>query len=296
VIRENPTLRAVITEARAQLERAGVDSPALSAEILAAHTLGMRRLDVLVHPNKVLTPAEAVAVQVAITRRAAGEPVAYILGEKEFYGLDFTVSSAVLVPRPETEHIVEDVEAHFAADAPLRFADLGTGSGCLAVTVAHLFANARGVALDMSADALAVARANAVRHGVADRVAFVRGDFAQPFAAAGSLDLVVSNPPYVSEAEYRELDPEVSQFEPRTALVPDGHVESDGLECVRALLPQVARALRPGGLFLMEFGWTQGEAVRRIVEGQGAFSSVTIRRDLAGKDRYVLALRSEKCV
>lgn len=285
------TLRGLVDEAKAQLELRGVDSPALSAEILAAHTLGMRRLDIMVHGDRPLTFEQVAKVREIVARRAAGEPVAYLLGEKEFFGLDFNVSPAVLVPRPETELIVEDVQSLFEVSQAFTFADLGTGSGCLAVTIATLFPNAKALAVDMSEAAIEVARSNAVRHGVADRVMFLRADFGLPFVQDSSLDLVVSNPPYVSSKEYAELSPEVASYEPVTALVPQteaGH--SDGLESVRALTPHVGRALRSGGAFLMEFGWKQGDAVRSIVSlPESGFEDVEIRRDLEQRDRYVFA-------
>nr|WP_209280201.1 peptide chain release factor N(5)-glutamine methyltransferase [Desulfobaculum xiamenense] len=290
-------MRDLVNECRVELERQGVDSPALSAEILAAHALGMRRLDIVVHANRELSAEQVAAVRALVSRRAAGEPVAYILGEKEFYGLDFAVSPAVLVPRPETELIVEEVERLFSPCDAFTFADFGTGSGCLAVTIASLFPKARGIAVDMSAVALAVAAANARRHGVADRLCFVRADFGRAVVADGSLDLIVANPPYVSAAEYAEVSREVADHEPHSALVPavgEG-VLSNGLESVRALAPRAAVALRPGGHLLMEFGWKQGVAVRDILlspEG-GAFSRAEVRTDLAGLDRYVLADTAE---
>lgn len=216
-----PTIAELLAEADARLREAGVDSPRLSAQILAAHALGCDRVRLVVDARRVLGAGEAARVRELVARRAAGEPVAYILGEKEFYGLDFAVSPAVLVPRPETEHLIEEAERRLGRDAAIRFADLGTGSGCIAVTLAVRFGGARGLALDRSAAALDVARANARRHGVDGRLQFLRGDMGGVWARPGSLDLVVSNPPYVSEAEYRTVSFEVADYEPRSALVPD---------------------------------------------------------------------------
>ena len=276
-----PTIAELLAEADALLREAGVDSPRLSAQILAAHALGCDRVRLVVDARRVLGAGEAAGVRALVARRAAGEPVAYILGEKEFFGLDFAVSPAVLVPRPETEHLIEEAERRLGRDAAISFADLGTGSGCIAVTLAVRFEGARGLALDRSAAALDVARGNALRHGVDGRLQFLRGDMGGVWARPASLDLVVSNPPYVSEAEYRTVGFEVADYEPRSALVPDmggtsgkegGEAsgdapavagKSDGLECYRALTPRAAEALRPGGLLLLEIGWDQGRSVPR---------------------------------
>lgn len=284
------TVRDCVAQARARLEQAGVDSPALSAEILTAHVLGMRRLDILVHADKAVAAPDLARIQECVERRAAGEPVAYLLGEKEFFGYDFYVDRFTLVPRPETELLIEAVQSIFPRDAAFQFADLGTGSGCIAVTLALEFPGAQGCALDLSEGALAVAQKNAERHGVASRVEMRHADFGSDFAPEASLDLIVSNPPYVSEDEYAEVSVEVADFEPKTALVPaEGEGRSDGLECVRRLAPHVARLLRPGGWFLMEYGWKQGPAVAEILGAVSEFQTVKICKDLAGLDRYVVA-------
>lgn len=289
------TVGALLHEAEALLAAAGVDSPRLSAQVLAAHALGLERHDLLLSRARALTPAEAARARALMRRRAGGEPVAYITGCREFYGLDFEVGPAVLVPRPETEHLLEQAEALFSRDAALVFADLGTGSGCLAVTLARRFPAARGLALDASAAALAVAGGNARRHGVAGRLLLLRADFGRPFAAPGALDLVLANPPYVSQADYLHTPAEVRDFEPRSALVPAVPAAggaADGLECYRALAPRAAEALRPGGILLAEIGCEQGAAVRAIVDGCGVFADVRVLPDLAGLDRVVAARRA----
>lgn len=264
---------------------AGVDSPRLSAELLAAHALGCSRLSLNLERGRTLSDAEFYAVDALVSRREAGEPVAYILGSKEFYGLDFAVSSAVLIPRPETEHIVEAVEETYSKDFPLLFADLGTGSGILAVTVASLFPLARGTAVDISADALKVARANAAAHRVGDRISFHLLDFTKEIPE-GEFDLVLSNPPYVTEIEFEEASREVTGFEPTGALVSG----ADGLNHIRSMLPGVVAMLKPGGRFFMEIGCGQGQAIIDIiVEKFPQFESVEVRKDLAGLDRVVAA-------
>ncbi|EGB13885.1 protein-(glutamine-N5) methyltransferase, release factor-specific [Pseudodesulfovibrio mercurii] len=273
---------------RCESRLSGVDSPRLSAELLAAHALGCSRPALNLDRGRVLTDEELAAVETLVARREAGEPVAYILGNREFYGLDFAVSPAVLIPRPETEHIVEAVEERFSKDQPFRFADLGTGSGILAVTIAVLFPQARGVAVDISPDALDVARANARTHNVADRLDFLQADFTSQ-TPEGPYDLVVSNPPYVTEAEFEAASREVTGFEPTGALVSG----PDGLDHIRAMLPRVADMLRPGGWMFMEIGWEQGCAVMNILAGEyPSFEAVGVRKDLAGLDRVVCARRN----
>lgn len=283
----HPTVRDILQKSTDFLAERGVDSPALSAQLLLGRALGLTRLDLLLQCDRPLSEAELAAARELVRRRGRGEPVAYILGEKEFFGLAFAVTPATLIPRPETEHIVEEAEARFPRDAALAFADLGTGSGCLAVTLAVRFAQARGLAVDLSPGVLAVARANAARHGVGERLEFREGDFtdlAGLGVAPASLDLIAANPPYVSEAEYAQASGEVRDFEPRTALVPG----PGGLEAIAALAPGARAALKDGGWLLLEMGWTQAAAVRGILADAG-FAEVLVRRDLAGRDRIAAA-------
>lgn len=275
----SPTRIELLNRSEKRLE--GVDSPRLSAELLIADVLGCSRMD-LVLERDMEVPAEAlVRIESMIERRAGGEPVAYILGNREFYGLDFSVTPDVLIPRPETEHIVEQVESLFSRDAAFRFADLGTGSGILAVTIASLFPQSSCMAMDRSPAALEVARTNASRHGVADRVEFVEGDFTRPLPG-GPYELIVSNPPYVTEREYAEASREVTGFEPRAALVSG----PDGLDHFRAMLRHVSDSLSAGGWFLAEIGCDQGEAVKFITSCDfPEFGEVSLIQDLAGHDR-----------
>ncbi len=278
----HPTLRDILTAARTEFSARAVDSPRLCAEVLLAHVLGLDRTGLLLRMNDPMPEEAAARFEALAARRATGEPLAYILGEREFYGLDFAVTRATLIPRPETELVIDRALELFSRQAPLRFADLGTGSGCLAVTLAVHFPNASGVAVDLSAAALAVARENAVRHGVADRLEFLEGDFSRLDETAGAYDLIVSNPPYVTEAEMGELSREVADFEPHGALVSG----PEGLDAIRAVAAIARRKLAPGGIFLMEMGCGQGEAVRNLLESPPlSFEGVTIHKDLAGLDR-----------
>jgi release factor glutamine methyltransferase len=281
-------LRTVLQQGTEFLSRAGVDSPALSARLLAGKVLGLTPLQILTEHRCELSPREEAELQALMRRRGQGEPVAYLLGEREFYGLCFEVTPDVLIPRPETELIVDAVLDQWAADQPVHFLDLGTGSGALAVALAHERPKARGLALDLSRAALRVARRNALKHRVAGRILFLEGDFLQSLPAR-DLDLIVANPPYVTQDEYDELSPEVAAYEPRSALV-SGEPGGDGLDHVRGLAPGAGRALRPGGLLLIEIGWLQGRAgVKLLQDSKWGFEAVRVLPDLAGRDRVLVA-------
>lgn len=281
-----PRIKEALGLAADRLAEAGVDSPRLSAQVLLAYAIGADRVRLLTDAARDLTSAELVRLEHFVSRREQGEPVAYILGRKEFYGLDFIVTPDTLIPRPETEHIVEEAERLLDRGAPLSFLDLGTGSGALAVTLAVRFPRGRGTGLDTSGEALEVARRNARAHGVAERLDFLKADFTAPLPLA-DLDLVVSNPPYVGAGEFGLLSREVSGFEPESALVSP----QEGMWHIRALAPRAAEVLAPGGLLLLEMGSAQGDAVLETLEGSGQWQKVRIIPDLAGLDRVAAAWR-----
>ena len=283
------TIAEVLATATAELAALGLDAPRLSAELLGTKAFGLSRLGLIVRAKDRLTEESLTTFRALVARRAKGEPVAYLLGEKEFYSLAFRVTPDVLIPRPETELIVEEAERLFPAQAPLRFADFGTGAGALAVALAHVFPNAHGLAVDLSPQALEIARYNAREHGLAGRLDFLCADFTSLKLPPASLDLVAANPPYVTEAEYAALSPEVRGFEPDSALVsPD-----EGLAHIRGLAPVAARALKPGGVLLCEFGSSQGRAVLEFFGDPAlGFSQPAILRDYAGLDRVLRAVRS----
>ena len=281
------TLKDLLMEASGRLRRAGADAPRLSAQLLACRMLGCTRLELETRAETLLSPRELEAFARLLDRRGMGEPVARLLGEREFYGRMFAVSFAVLVPRPETELLAELALARLPASA-LVFADLGTGTGCLGVSLCAERPAWTAVLADISAPALAAALDNACRHGVLERILPVQGDFCAPLFRAGSLDCIVSNPPYVSEAEYRTLSVEVRDFDPRLALVPG----ASGLEHIEALAVRAAEALRPGGLLLMEFGAEQGRAAEAVFRALPDWAELRIHRDLAGRERCLEARRS----
>jgi release factor glutamine methyltransferase len=287
---KQPTVRDILLKTETYLRDKFVDSPRLSAQVLLASGLGLDRMGLFLNMDRPLKPSELDLIRPLVARRGAGEPVAYITGEREFFSLAFEVTPDVLIPRPETEMIVEEALRRIPAESSLTFADLGTGSGCLAVTLATHLPASRGLALDLSKGALAVAERNAVRHGVRDRLEFVEASFAGLPARHGGYGLIVSNPPYVSEGEYGELSPEVSAHEPVSALVPG----STGLEAYPAVVAAAWKTLAPGGVLILEIGWKQGEAVKHVLEStEFGFEAVAILPDLAGHDRIVLGKKPE---
>lgn len=276
------TLRQHLNAATAAFSAAGVDSPRLSAQVLAAHALRCTKMDLVLRAEQELSPEEEAALLELVPRRVQGEPVAYIVGKKEFYGRDFAVTSATLIPRPETEEMVERTLQECALERA-HFVDLGTGSGCIAVTLAAQRPQWCGIMLDISAAALTVAKENAVRHGVQDRVLSVRGDLQNPPLPQGAFDCAISNPPYVTGAEMEQLSSEVRDFEPHSALTP----EETGLAHIAAMAHYAFRLLRPGGICLVEHGFAQGAAVLELFKKEQRWREAFICRDLAGHDRHI---------
>lgn len=280
------TVVELLRLAEPYLARHGCPTPRLDAEVLLAHVLGTTRLELYTRLDQPLQRDEVDAYREALRRRAAREPVAYIVGHREFYGLRFQVGPGVLVPRPETEYLVElalrawqaGAQAH--PEPAVRFADVGTGCGALAVTLAVRQPAWRGVGSDVSDQALGYARANARSHGVGGRLSWVRGD-ALSWAGGQSLDLVVTNPPYIPTPQLERLAPEIRRHEPRVAL--DGG--PDGLAVANRIASQAARVLRPGGLLLMELGTAeQARALARRLGGGEVpgFARAAAVRDPAG--------------
>lgn len=255
-----------------------IDSARLEAELLLAATLGLDRVGLYVNFERPLDSAELAAFRAQVQRRAKREPVQYILGETEFWSLPFNVSPAVLVPRADTEVLVEEALARI--EGPARLLDVGTGSGAIAIALAHEKAEVQVTALDCSEAALAVARANADRNGVSERVAFLAGDLAA--LPAGPFDLVVSNPPYIPSADLQQLMPEVRDHEPHLAL--DGG--ADGLAAYRQLAAQSGKILVPGGWLLVEVGIDQAAEVAALFKAAGLIE-VAHREDYSGIPRVV---------
>ena len=275
-----------LKSAAARLREAGVDNPLLDAQLLIARVLGCSRTDLIAHPERVLTADESSEYAAMVAKRAARCPLAYILGRREFCGLEITVSPGVLIPRLETEILVEECLKRVAPDSPV-IADIGTGSGAVAIALAAHIPSATLYATEISPRALEVARANIEKHDLSRRVRLVEGDLARPLEGLGVVfDAVVSNPPYIPTGEISALQPEISRHEPVEAL--DGG--PDGLEAYRRLLPESIGLLAAGGFTAVEGGAGQAGAVRAIAEAAG-YNSFETARDLAGIERVVVAYR-----
>ena len=280
-------LRDLVDAARTQLVAAGipVDEAALDAELLMRDVLAWDRASWIASRDEAAAPAAAQAFARAIARRAGREPMAYIRGVQEFYGRVFHVAPGVLIPRPETELLVDEALTLLAGQATPRIVDVGTGSGCLAITLALESPGATVAATDLSADALAIARANATALGVTARIDFRHTSLLD--GVSGPFDLIVTNPPYVPEREAATLAPEVVVHEPRLALFGG----PDGLRDVRALVALAATALTPGGTLVMEIGVGQWPDVRHALTEAGLGTHARVRSDLQGIPRAVVATR-----
>ena len=263
----------------------GVAEPRLPCELLAARILRLPRLQLPLERSRRLLPWQVAALRRGVLRLGAHEPVQYILGEWEFRGLPLKVDRRALIPRPETEQLVQRVLGHpgvWQASAPL-LGDIGTGSGCIAVSLAVEAPRCKVMAVDRESAAIELARANAARHGVAARITFIHGELCAGLPPA-SLDAVVSNPPYIDSRTCGQLPAMIRDFEPLSAI--DGG--SDGLAVLRDLIPDAALALRPHGWCFLEIGHDQGAAVRALLE-QAGFAEIEIARDLAGQVRFAQA-------
>ncbi len=279
---ETWTVRRVLDWTRGHFEKQVVDAPRLTAELLLGHVLALPRVKLYMDLDRPLSKDELSTFRALIQRRLGGEPTQYVIGHREFYGRRFLVDERVLIPRPETELLVEAALRAVPKDAPARVLDLCTGSGCVAVSIAAERPQASVWATDLAPGALEVAKANAEALGVGGRVTFYEGDLFGPVPEGARFDVVVSNPPYVKSSELAGLQREV-QREPRLAL--DGG--ADGLDVYRALVPEALARLKPGGLLALELGEDQGAAVKALLERAGA-RDVTIEKDLAQHDRLAL--------
>ena len=285
---EKWTVRRVLHWTTEHLQKHGSETPRLDAEILLAFTRGCDRIHLYTRFDDELTDVERAKMRDLVKRRAAREPVAYLVGHREFYGVDFLVSADVLIPRPETETLVlETLELAKTLSQP-RILDLGTGSGCIAVSLALNQPTAAITAVDISAEALEIAQRNAQRHHVNGRIEFLLGDLFAPLAADAKYDLIVSNPPYVRRGEIPTLQPEVRLHEPSGAL--DGGV--DGLDVIRLLIDGAADRLTAGGALLFEFSPEQATPIREMLEADAHWTAVRIIKDLSRLDRIALARKA----
>jgi release factor glutamine methyltransferase len=273
----------LIAEAAALLQRSGVPDARKDAGLLLGHVLERDRAYLISHPEKAVTPEALNKFMMMVERRAQGEPLQYITGHQEFFGLDFEVSPAALIPRPETELLVETALALMKNRPQPQFCDVGTGTGCIAITLLHHLPSAQGLALDISPDALELAKRNAAKHGVLDRLDFRLSDCLEALTETEEFDLLASNPPYVAEEAMAGLQREVRDFEPSVALTPGG----DGLAIIRNLISAAPRRLKIGGYLLLEIGFDQRDRVLDLVDPE-VWSVLDVHKDLQGIPRTVV--------
>jgi release factor glutamine methyltransferase len=272
-----------------QLSTAGISTARLDAEVLLAHIIRKDRVWLITHRDDVLDEKDRRDFGEALRRRTKREPLQYLIGNQEFWGLEFKVTPDVLIPRPETELIIEAALAHVQdRNRPVRIVDLCTGSGCIAVSLAKELTSAHVIATDASENALAVARENARYHSVADRIRYLEGDLFGPLEELdirGQIDIMVSNPPYVRAGDLPTLQPEVKDYEPLMALV----AGPEGTEMAKRIIQLTPEYLKKNGALIMEMGLGQAEALTRMAETTGAYARPEILKDLAGIDRVIVA-------
>ena len=278
------TVGQAVNAATQRLEEANITTARLDAQVILAHVLGVERSWLFAHYEQVLSPEEADRYTELVVRRTAHEPVAYLVNRREFYGIDLYVDCRVLIPRPETEMLVDQVltEATIREPQQLVVVDVGAGSGAISIAVAANAPNTRLYALDVSADALEVARRNVETHELAERIRLIHSDLLKRLPERA--DIVVANLPYVTRHDYRTLEPDVREYEPRLAL----EAGAQGLDVIARLLPQLPKHCNAGCLVVLEIGYNQGDAVLRLVEKKlPQATQLELQRDYQGHDRIV---------
>jgi release factor glutamine methyltransferase len=283
------TIQKLLTWVTEYLTQKGVDSPRLSAELLLSNVLGLKRIELYTQYNKVVAQEHLDRLRDLVKRAGLHEPVAYLVGKTEFYSIEFEVTPDCLIPRPETELLVQkSIEFLRKRTGPQHVCDLCTGCGVIAVAIAKNVPDAKVVATDISEPALAVANRNIGKHKLAERIELRHGDLFDPLVPQlDQFDLIACNPPYVSAPEYEALDKNVKDYEPRIAL----YAGQDGLDLYRKIVEKVSQFLKPDGILLLEIGYKQGPAVRDLLEQTGTFAQIRIDKDLQTHDRAVTAVR-----
>lgn len=287
------TIRSLLAEVERSLDAAGIDQPTLEAAWLLEHVLHLSPLMQRVRAGHPVSAVNYASVHALVARRANREPLQYLLGTQEFCGREFRVTSAVLIPRPESALLVQEAIRRCGQNPAAMVVDVGTGSGCLAVSVASALPAGRVLAIDVSVDALAVAQANTEQHGLDARIECIQGDLLTPLAErawTNLVDVIVSNPPYISDLDLVTLQPEVRCFEPHLALAGG----PDGMDVHRRLLQQAPTYLKSGGVLLMEVGFGQAALVCREAEKSGWFRTYDVLRDEGGIDRVVCFEKKEE--
>jgi release factor glutamine methyltransferase len=287
------TIQKLLNWTTEYLTQKKVDSPRLSAELLLSNVLGLKRIELYTQYSRVVEEEHLARLRELVKRAGQHEPVAYLVGKTEFYSLEFEVTPDCLIPRPETELLVQRaIEFLRQHMGPHYVCDLCTGCGTIAVAIAKNVPDAKVIATDISAPALGVAAGNVKKHQLEDRIELLHGDLFEPLIPpldVTQFDLIACNPPYVSAAEYEELERNVKDYEPRTAL----YAGEDGLDVYRGICEQVGRFLKPDGALILEIGHKQGPAVKELLEKTKLFTQITVEKDLLKNDRVVIATRAQ---
>ena len=285
------TIQKLLNWIAEYLTQKNVDAPRLSAELLLSNVLGLKRIELYTRYNEPVGAEQLARLRDLVKRAGGHEPVVYLVGKTEFYSMEFEVTPDCLIPRPETELLVQRaIEFLRGRGGPQQVCDLCTGCGVIAVAIAANVPTARVVATDISAPALSVAARNVEKHQLQERVELLQGDLFEPVIPpldATPFDLIASNPPYVSDAEYEALEKNVRDYEPRIAL----HAGADGLDVYRRISEKAGQFLKPGGILLLEIGYTQGPTVRELLERTQAFATIEVEKDFQKHDRLVVALK-----
>lgn len=278
------TVLEIIKRTTEFLQKHGIENPRLNAELLVGHSLSLKRMQLYLQFERPLAEAELAKLRPLVKRRSEREPLQYIVGTTEFSGVTLKVDRRALIPRPETELLIEIAKEKFAASAPARVLDLGTGTGAIALALAKHFPTAALTAVDVSTDALALARENAAALGLAERVTFAQSDWFATVPSEARFELIAANPPYLSDAETKETAPEVQKFEPWNALS-SGPM---GTEALAIIVREAKARLAPGGWLICETGIAQHAQLTEWLRAAG-YASVDSRKDLTGRDRFVRA-------
>ncbi len=273
------------------LKDRGIESPRLHAEMLLSHVLGLKRIELYTHHDTEVAKSDLEKLHALVKRAGLNEPVAYLVGKTEFYSIEIEVSKDCLIPRPETELLVQRaIEFLRTRDGIQSVCDLCTGSGCIAVAIAKNFPKADIIATDISDQALKIANRNVEKYNLQERIKLLSGDLFDPVIPqldTGKFDLIISNPPYVSEIEYEKLDKNVKEYEPRIALF----AGEDGLDIYKRIIEKADKYLKPKAALLFEIGYSQGSSVRSLLEKTQCFSDITIEKDFNDNDRIVKAVK-----
>ena len=289
---ETWTIQKLLNWVTGYLTEKGIDSPRLSAELLLSHVLGLKRIELYTQHDKTVAGQDLDMLRDMVKRAGQNEPIAYLVGKTEFYSMEINVTPDCMIPRPETELLVQRaIEFLRTRDGVQFVCDLCTGSGCIAVVIAKNFPNAHIIATDICDAALAVAASNVQNYQLQDKITLLSGDLFDPIIPqldTGKFDLIVCNPPYVSSAEYEKLDRNVKDYEPRLALF----AGDDGLDIYRRIIEKVDTFLKPDAALILEIGYAQGQAIKELLEQIEVFAEIIIEKDYHNNDRIVTAKKT----